>query len=298
MNVLWIVRMRASRHRWPNYAQAGITEALKSNPCRVVANHCVVPHQLKKLSSAFCRRFEFRLVREFFQQTFLSFRGTLHELFSKFRKTSRIHPVQSGNELILRLVSQLNGVLCVSYIPLRAYRHAIRHHEINELRYTRVFRARSFIARNNHVRQILDHLELLPREEKRLVRASRRTRNSRRGFVYVILRACERPFFEPRKRPRNSCNSDVSQNLSPFYPLPAHLHLPALLFAAASSLESCTAPKQVSNLIPFLRHLHLSLWQPFPAVPRLIGAAWKSGPCTIGQCLIKDAASHAEGRAP
>src|SRR5262245_7543195 len=58
VNVFGIIRMRTSRHRRPNQTQTGITQALEPNPRRVVANHGVVPHQLKKLSSAFRRQFE------------------------------------------------------------------------------------------------------------------------------------------------------------------------------------------------------------------------------------------------
>src|SRR5262249_14793599 len=150
------------------------------------------------------------------------------------------------------------------------------------------------IARNNHLRQMLDHLKLLLRKEKRLVCASRRTRNSRRGFVYMILCARERPFFKSWKRPRNRRNSDVSQNLAPFYPLSAHSTPSRAAFCSGTFAGVLHCAKAGVKPYPFLHHLHLSLWQPFPGLPRLICATRKSGPCTIGQCLIKDVANHTE----
>jgi len=126
VDVLGIVGMTATRHRWPNRAKTGIAETLQSNPGRVIAHNGVVPHKLKELAAALGCGLELRFVGKFLEEALLLFRRAIHELMAEFRLAPGVDPIEPREETVLSLITYLMS-LGTSKCPFAESRKGASH---------------------------------------------------------------------------------------------------------------------------------------------------------------------------
>ena len=84
---------------------------------------------------------------------------------AEFRLAPGVDPIEPREETVLSLITYLNRVLCGAHIASRADGNAVGNHEVNELSYAGLLGSLGIVRWNNHLRQVLDHLIVLRREE-------------------------------------------------------------------------------------------------------------------------------------